>query len=499
MKRIKTDSTVAAVYDRRQPCICDIAGDHRPPLQYVFLLLACLLAGCAVGPRYTPPVPQTPILQEYKEGGTWKPANPADEIQKGKWWEIFKDSQLNELEQQIDISNQNLKAAQASYDQARAIIRQNRADLYPTVTGGTSITRNHLSDNRPLGHATYTDYLIPFNLSYEADVWGRVKYTVESSRAAAQASAADLESVNLSMHAELASDYFALRGLDAEKQLLDSTVEAYQKALELTQNRFRGGVASQADVTKAETQLETTRAQAVEVGIQRAQFEHAIAGLIGQSASAFSLQPSPLTAPPPRIPTGLPSELLERRPDVAAAERRVAAANAQIGVAKAAFYPVLSLQASTGLESAGIASWLTGPSAFFALGPAAVLPLFDAGKRRAVSDQAKAAYEQAAASYQQIVLTAFQDVEDTLAQSRILENETEIQERAVAAAQHSLEISTNRYRGGLATYLDVSVAQTVALDDERTAVDLLARRNTTAVQLIRALGGGWDTSELPSD
>jgi NodT family efflux transporter outer membrane factor (OMF) lipoprotein len=282
--------------------------------RYLTLPVALLVAGCAVGPRYTPPVPQSPVVQEYKEGGNWKTAAPSDEIQKGKWWEIFKDAQLNSLEEQIDVSNQNLKAAHASFEQARALIRQNRSSLYPGANGGASITSIHQSDNRPLGHANYTDYMVPVNLSYEADVWGRVKYTIEGSRAAAQASAADLETVNLSMHAELASDYFELHGLDAEQQLLDSTVESYQKALDLTRNRFNGGIASQADVTKAETQLATTRAQAVDVGIQRSQFEHAIAVLVGKSASTFTLPPSPLTAEPPTIPTGLPSELLERRP-----------------------------------------------------------------------------------------------------------------------------------------------------------------------------------------
>jgi NodT family efflux transporter outer membrane factor (OMF) lipoprotein len=341
--------------------------------------------------------------------------------------------------------------------------------------------------------------MAPVNVSYEADVWGRVKYTVEGSRAAAQASAADLEVVNLSMHAELASDYFDLRGLDAEQQLLDSTVEAYQKALDLTRNRFNGGIASQADVTKAEEQLEATRAQAVDTTIQRSLVEHAVAVLVGKSASNFTLSPSALTAEPPSIPIGVPSDLLERRPDIAAAERRVAAANSQMGVARAAFFPVLSLQAPTGLESASIATWLTGPSALFGLGPAAILPLFDAGRRKAVSDQAQTAYQQVTASYQQTVLTAFQDVENSLAETRILEDEAAIQAQAVAAAQHSLEVSTNRYKGGLTTYLEVSIAQSIALADQRKAVEILKRRNTAAVQLIRALGGGWNTSYLPSN
>jgi NodT family efflux transporter outer membrane factor (OMF) lipoprotein len=469
--------------------------------RYRFLTsgVAILLAGCAVGPHYTPPVPQNPVVQEYREGGNWKAAAPADELQKGKWWEIFKEPQLSALEEQIDVSNQNLKAAHSSFEQARALIRQNRAGLYPAANSGASILGMHQSDNRPLGHANYTDYTVPVNVSYEADVWGRVKYTVEGSRAAAQASAADLEAVNLSMHAELASAYFELRGLDAEQQLLNSTVQEYQKALDLTRNRFNGGIASQADMTKAEEQLEATRAQAVEVGIQRSQFEHAIAVLVGKSASTFTMPPAPLTSEPPSIPIGVPSELLERRPDIAAAERRVAVANNQMGVARAAFFPVLSLQAPTGLESASIATWLTGPSALFGLGPAAILPLFDAGRRRAVSDQAQAAYQQVSASYQQTVLTAFEDVENSLAEARILEDEAAIQDQAVAAAQHSLEISTNRYKGGLTTYLDVSVAQSITLTDQRRAVQILKRRNTAAVQLIRAMGGGWNTSYLPSN
>jgi NodT family efflux transporter outer membrane factor (OMF) lipoprotein len=440
-----------------------------------------------------------PSAADYKETGTWKQAAPRDEFNKGKWWEIFNDPKLNELQEKIAVSNENLKAARARFYQARALVKQNRSGFLPSILGSAAITTYHQSDNRPLSHANYTDYTVPVDVSYEADVWGRVQYSVNSSKADAQASAADLEAVNLSLHAELASDYFELRGLDAEKQLLDSTVQAYDKALELTQNRFKGGIASKADVAKAETQLEATRAQALDVSVQRAQFEHAIASLVGKPATEFSLAVSPLKDDPPDVPTGVPSELLERRPDIAAAERRVAAANAQIGLARTAFFPVLALHAPTGLESASILNWLTGPSALFGLGPSAILPLFDGGRRKAVSDQMRAAHDESVAVYQQTVLSAFQDVENSLAALRILDDEAQVQDQAVAAARQSLDISTNRYQGGLATYLEVTSAQSIALENERTAVQLLKRRTTTSVQLIKALGGGWKASTLPAN
>jgi NodT family efflux transporter outer membrane factor (OMF) lipoprotein len=338
---------------------------------------------------------------------------------------------------------------------------------------------------------------LPVSASYEADVWGRVRRTVEASRAQAQASAADLESVSLSLHAELASDYFQLRELDAEEQLLTSTATAYQQALDLTQNRFKGGVASEVDVAQAQTLLETTRAQAIDVGVQRAQFEHAIAVLVGQSPSTFSLASSPLTSEPPGIPSGLPSELLERRPDVAAAERRVAAANANIGVAKTAYFPNMALTASGGFESNTITNLLSGPSGFLLAGASAMVTAFDAGRRHAVSDQARAAYDQSVANYRETVLGAFQDVEDNLAAIRILQNEAKTEQAAVEAAQHSLNLSLNRYKGGVTTYLEVITAQGLALSDERTAVQILGRRITASVLLVRALGGGWDSSTLP--
>lgn len=465
---------------------------------FVFGLL--VLGGCTVGPRYArPTMPAPPQFKELPPN--WKTAEPSDQFAKGNWWEIFQDPQLNALQQQINVSNQTLKAAQAQFEQARAAVRINRSFQYPTVTGGVSVTRNHLSVNRPNGRLAptnnYTDLQLPVDASYEADVWGRVRRTVEAARASAQATAADVESVSLSLHAELASDYFQLRALDAEGQLLNSTVAAYEKALELTQNRFSGGVASQVDVAQAQTQLETTRAQAIDVGVQRAQFEHAIAVLTGKPPSTLTLASVPLTSTPPVIPTGLPSDLLERRPDIASTERRMAAANAEIGVAKAAYYPTITLSGTGGFEGSSITNWFNGPSGFVAAGVSAIDTIFDAGRRRAVTDQAKAAYNQSVANYQQTVLTAFQDVEDNLAALRILEQEATTENAAVAAAEHSLTLSNNRYKGGVTTYLEVITAQSVALSDERVAVQIAGRRMTAAVLLIKALGGGWTTASLP--
>ena len=339
--------------------------------------------------------------------------------------------------------------------------------------------------------------MLPFDFSYQADVWGRVRRTVESYREQAQASAADLATVNLSMHADLAIDYFQARSLDAQEQLLNSTVKQYEQALELTESRFQGGMSSEVEVQQAKTQLETTRAVAIDVGVLRAQYEHAVAILIGKPPAEFSLPPLPLTAPPPQIPVSVPSELLERRPDIAAAERRVAAANAQIGVAKSAYYPLISLGASGGFESSSIASLLTGPSGLWSLGVSALGTVFDVGRRRALTDQARAAYDSEVAAYRESVLTGFQQVEDNLAAVRILENEAKVQDEAVAAAQSSLDLSTTRYRGGVTSYLEVTTAQSAALADEVTAVNILGRRMADTVLLIQALGGGWDRSSLP--
>jgi NodT family efflux transporter outer membrane factor (OMF) lipoprotein len=458
-------------------------------------------AGCSVGPRYARP--SAPAAPQFKElPPNWKTAQPNDQIAKGKWWEVFTDPQLNTLEEQINVSNQTLKAAQAQFEQARALVRVNRASYYPTVTGGVAASRNRASTARPNGHFItqnpYTDLLLPIDLSYEIDVWGRVRHTVQAARANAQASAADLETVSLSLHAELASDYFQLRTLDAEARLLDSTVESYMRALELTQSRYSGGVASQVDVAQAQTQLETTRAQDIDVRVQRAQFEHAIAVLTGQTPATFALAPIPLNTVPPVVPTGLPSDLLERRPDIAAQERLMAAANEQIGIATAAFYPTISLNAAGGFEGNSITNWFVAPGGFVSAGASAVQTIFDAGRRRALSDQAKAGYDQSVANYRQSVLTAFQEVEDSLAALRWLDDEARTQQAAVEAAERSLALSNNRYKGGVTSYLEVTTAQSAALADQRALVEIAGRRMNASVLLIKALGGGWDVSALPT-
>jgi NodT family efflux transporter outer membrane factor (OMF) lipoprotein len=463
-----------------------------------------LLSGCAVGPRYSRP--SAPVPTDYKETPqNWKPAQPADQTLRGKWWEIYQDPQLNALEEKINISNQSLKAAQAQFEQARATVRYNRADYYPTITVGASATRERFSANRPLNpitlngkpqNATTNDLVIPVDMSYEPDVWGRVRRTVEAARADAQATLADLESVRLSVHSELAVDYFQARELDAEAALLDSTVASYTKQLELTNNRYNGGVASQVDVAQAQTQLETARAQAIDVRELRTQYEHAIAVLIGVPASSFTLPAVSLNATPPLIPPGLPSELLERRPDIASSERQMVSANARIGITKAAYFPLFNLGPSAGYESTSIVNWLSSPSAFAYVGASAVVTAFDVGRRRAASDQARAFYDQSVANYRQNVLAAYQEVEDNLAALRLLEEEVNTETAAVNAAEHSLALSNNRYKGGVTTYLEVITAQTTALADERTAVQISGRRMVDSVLLIKALGGGFDAASL---
>jgi NodT family efflux transporter outer membrane factor (OMF) lipoprotein len=479
---------------------CLVESTRRTPWLVVLPAIAVLqICGCAVGPKYKRPTAEVPSV--YKEVGNWKQAQPNEQNLGGHWWEMFRDPQLNALELQVNVSNQNLKAAAAQYAQARALVRYNRAAYFPAIDGGASATRNRISNNRPPSLATngvtYNDFQIPLELSYEVDVWGRVRRTVESYREQAQASAADLATVNLSMHAELALDYFQARTLDAEEQLLNSTVTQYQQALDLIENRFSGGLASDLEVQQARTQLETTRAEAIDVGVARAQYEHAAAVLIGKPPADFSLAALPLTVPPPPIPTGLPSELLERRPDIAAAERRMASANAQIGVAKAAYYPTISLGATGGFESGVISTLISGPSVLWSAGGSAVEPLFDAGRRRANLDQAIAAYDQTVANYRETVLSGFQQVEDNVAALRILEHEARVQNDAVIAAQKYLELAVTRYKGGVTSYLEVTTAQSAALSDELTAVNILGRRMADAVTLVQALGGGWNSSELP--
>src|SRR5579862_10000740 len=453
--------------------------------------VALLLGGCTVGPNYQRP--STDVPAGYKESANFKSAQPSDDIAKGKWWEVYADPQLDALEEQVIVSNQTLKAAQAQFVQARAAIAVNRAAYYPTVTAGVSAAGTRESQTKALfgttSPVTYADYqLPPIDVSWEPDVWGRVRRTVEAARAEAQATAADLANTQLSLQAELALDYFQLRGLDSQQQLLDSTVSSYEKALELTDSRYKGGVASAVDVAQAQTQLETTRAQDVDVDVQRTAFEHAIAVLIGKSPAEFSQLPTPLTTPPPAVPPSVPSELLQRRPDIAAAERRVQEANAEIGVAKSAYYPQFLLSGEGGFQSSRLGTLLQGPAGFWALAGSAAELIFDGGQRHGLTDEARAAYDQSVDNYRQTTLSAFEDVEDNLAALRVLQNEAKTEDAAVAAAQHSLDLSITRYKGGVANYLEVTTAQSAALSDQVTAVNILTRRMAASVLLVKALG-----------
>ena len=477
----------------------------------VVSLAALTLAGCTVGPNYHRPaaVPDAPAWKENAApppnppNGTWKQAEPSDQVLRGKWWELYNDPELNSLEDKVAISNQTLKAAVEQYLQAREQVRVARSQYYPTLSAGPSLQRTRESYNSPTTVRGVTNYQFnTFSLGGQAewqpDFWGQVRRTVEQARASAQYSAAQVANVELSVRAELATDYFQLRGLDAQKDLLDNTVQSYEEYLKLTQIRFKGGVATEVEVAEAQTQLDQTRAQDVDVGVARAQYEHAIATLIGVSASTFGLPPMPQGHEIPQIPVGMPSQLLERRPDIAAAERQVDAANAQIGIAIAAYYPNISLNGSGGMLSGQPGTWIQGPSEMWSLGASAVELLFDAGRRHAITQQARDAYEQQVANYRQSVLNAFQEVEDNLAALRILDQESGVQAAAVAAAHHSLDLSTGRYKGGVTTYLEVLTAQTVQLSNERTQADIITRQYVASVQLILALGGGWDTSQLPA-
>src|ERR1700735_1271815 len=373
-----------------------------------------LLAGCTVGPKYARPNVPTAPVDAFKETDGWKPAQPSDQLLRGNWWEFFGDPQLNALESEVTVSNQNLKVANARFVEARAMVHFNRAAQFPTISTSPGIESLRYSSNTPLLPAnSFTDFVLPFDLSYELDVWGRVRRTVSASREEAQATAGDLATVNLSLHAELAYDYFELRSADAQKQLLDDTVKTYQDALKLTVDRFEGGAAPKSDVAQAQTQLQTTMVQDTDIAVQRAEFEHAIAILIGKPSAAFSLPASPLNLAPPDISAGLPSQLLERRPDVAAAERRVAEANNQIGIARAAYYPTITSSASAGFKGDSITNWLIWPSRFWAVGPQVAETLFDGG-RHATSTAARANYDATVAHYRESTLTAFQQVEDNL-------------------------------------------------------------------------------------
>jgi len=466
-----------------------------------------LFKGCDKAPKYAKPSVATPPAYKeltpdmFKETKDWKFARPNDAVIRGKWWEMFNDAQLNGLEDQLNTANQNIALADANFRVARALIKESRSQYFPTVTTNPSIIVSRQSgatnSNFSAGRQN-TVYTLPFDATWEPDFWGRIRNTVVASTSEAQASAADLQNVRLSVEAELAFDYYQLRSLDAEKRLLDTTIAAYQQQLELTRVRFQTGIVSDEDVAQAETQLKTTEAQATDLGIARAQFEHAIAVLTGQPASTFSLAASPSDTQPPAIPVGLPSQLLERRPDIAAAERRVAESNAEIGVTKAAFFPSLTLSATAGLESTSIASWFTWPARFFSLGPTLSQTLFDKGRRKAATEVARAQYDGTVASYRQTVLTAFQEVEDNLAALRILSHELDEQNDAVASSQRALLLSTERYKSGIDSYLNVITAQTTLLNNQRTAVNLQMQQMTASVELIKALGGGWNQTELPT-
>jgi NodT family efflux transporter outer membrane factor (OMF) lipoprotein len=462
-----------------------------------------------VGPKYVKPaVPTAPAFKEqppesFKETDDWKQAQPSDQSLRGKWWEIFGDSQLNALEEELTVSNQNLKVSEARLRQARSMIRFNRSQEFPTISTSPSIINERDSANQAYFPSSLANngtgaFTLPIDFSYEVDLWGRVRRTVNASREEAQASAADLQTANLSLHAELAVDYFELRSADVQEQLLDDTVKDYTDALQLTQNRFNGGAAPKSDVAQAQTQLDGARVQDIDITVMRAQFEHAIATLIGKSPAELTITPAPKTALQlPSIPVGLPASLLERRPDIAAGERRVAEANDQIGIARAAFFPSLVLGGTGGFAGTSITNWFNWPSRLWAVGPQFSQTIFDAGRRRAVSEGATANYDGTVASYRQTTLTAFQEVEDNLAALRILEKEAQQQREATASAEESLQLFTNRYEGGVDNYLQVITAQTVALTNERNDIDIQRRRMDASVLLVKAVGGGWEASQLP--
>ena len=479
----------------------------------VALPALALLQGCKpVGPNYNRPGYQAPAV--YKEtgassvvappnpaGGSWQPATPSDGMLRGKWWEIYNDPQLNQLEDRIAVNNQSLRRATETYLAARDQVAAARATLFPTFSVGPSVARDHVSKNGPSYSVTrgqgYNDLSIGGEASWEPDFWGRIRRTVEAARENAQADAADVASVDLSLHAEMASDYFQLRGLDAQAKLLTATVTDLQHQLDLTRRRLAGGVATAVDVAQAQTQLETVQAQLADLGVARAQYEHAIGTIANLDISTFSIPESALDLPLPKVPVGVPSQLLERRPDIAASERRVAAANAQIGIAVSAFYPNISLVGQGGFESLHGGTWIQGPSALWSLGAQATELLFDAGQRHALTDQARHTYEAQAAGYRETVFQAFNDVEDQLSGLRILEQEDGLETQAVQSAQRSFDLSNQRYKGGVTSYLEVLTAEATLLENQRTAIDLQTRQFVASVGLVRSLGGGWDDSQLP--
>jgi NodT family efflux transporter outer membrane factor (OMF) lipoprotein len=456
--------------------------------KYAALGLLLALNSCAVGPKYVRPTVEMPPAFKEKLPAGWKEAQPDDGAVRGKWWTVYDDAQLNTLEEQISISNQNVLAAEAQFREAQAAVSIARSQLFPTVNSGSSGAVAQTGNS-----AVKQSYAMPIGAAYSVDIWGSIRRTVRANSDIAQASGADLQNATLLYQAELAEDYFEVQGLEAQAQLLGAAVKSYEQYLQLTKNRYSGGIATMGDVSLAETQLETVRSQLTDLGVQRAQFEHAIAVLTGKPPSELSISIATRQVPPPVVSVGVPSSLLERRPDIAAAERQVAAANEQIGIAKSAFFPSLTLSGSVASE---LTTLLTAPTTFWSLGPQVLETIFDGGKRRAQVKQTEAAYDETVARYRQTVLTALQQVEDGLSDLRILADEAADTDRAVKAAQQSLEISTHQYRSGINSYLQVITSQTATLQNQRAATDILTRRMLASVSLIQALGGGWDASQL---
>ena len=495
-------------------------GGHNPrglwrlPAACCLLLTACclLLASCKVGPNYVrPPAPAPAAYKELPppaspEASEWSTAQPNDAIARGKWWEIYNDPELNALEEQVSLSNQNVIAAEAQFREAKFAVKMARSNLYPTISVEPSIVNGRSSVTTSSGVENFvpssrTTYDLPVAVTWEADIWGSVRRSIQASAEAAQVSDAQLENARLSYQAELAEDYFELRGADGEKELLETTVKSYEVYLKLTQDRFNNGVASGSDVAQAQTQLETARAQLIDFDVARAQYEHAIAVLTGKAPAELSISYSPIKIMPPPVPVGVPSTLLERRPDIATAERQMAAANEQIGIAKAAYYPAIGLTSNSapiGLEATSFLHWISWPSRFWSVGPGMAETVYDAGKRRATLNQSIAAYDATVANYRQTVLTAFQQVEDNLAALRVLEKEAQAEEAAVQAAQNSLDISTYQYKAGVANYLTVITEQAILLQDQVQALNILTRRMSSSVLLVEALGGGWNAGKLPA-
>jgi NodT family efflux transporter outer membrane factor (OMF) lipoprotein len=513
---VKLGKDVMTIFGRKQAG--GTSGRHASAVsRLVFsLTLLTMISGCVVGPKYHAPVTQAPAAEykesptQFKENEGWTVAQPADAKLRGKWWEIFNDPELNALEEQLDINNQNIKEFFENFMAARAIVREARSQYFPTLAVAPAFSRSRTSGNlsttpvNTTGKGTaipqlqFTTYSLPLEASWEPDLWGKVRNTVHQSQYAAQVSAADLENERLTEQASLAQFFFEIRGQDELQKIFNDTVDADQKALDLTRALYETGIDDQISVVEAETTLQSAQAGATNVGIARAQFEHAIAVLVGKAATNFSIPVRPMTAAPPPIPVGVPSELLERRPDIAAAERTMAEANATIGIAHAAYYPTLTLSADGGFESSTFTRWLSWPSRFWSVGTTLSETIFDAGLRRATVQQFVATYNADLAGYRQVVLTAFQQVEDSLAEVRILSKEIQQQQQAVNSAQTFLKLELGRYETGIDPYVDVLIAQTTLLSNQQTLNNLQVQEMASAVALVESLGGGWDRSQLPS-